>query len=410
MGNILILHIRFDIGAVEKKFDTGAYGMACYQTVFRNVPADLLNGCQVSMGDSLATLNGRENVCIIGLTAPERRLQSIRKVLNQNREFLSICADNPLPLETSFGTEPLVSDGIYTLDGGRLQMWAKSAYDLLKRESPAQPAQPAPQSPPQTQSWSQPRPAAQPQPQPQPRSQQQSQPQPQPRSQQQPQPWSQSQPQLRPAEPYPPQFQPQQQFQPQPQQQQPQPRSQQQPQLWSQSQPQPRPAAPQPPQFQSQQQFQPQSQQQQHQQQPQPSWSQPVQTSPAGATYLDAAQAETLKQRGGCLTAWIFILMIVNTGTAFLLLGMQDRLDLSDGDIIIQFLLLTAIIVGGILLLKWRKTGFYLILAAFLISTVINLAAGNGIYSFSGAMGILILWGLLNKKADGVSAWQQMKL
>jgi hypothetical protein len=404
MGNILILHIRFDIGAVEKKFDTGAYGMACYQTVFRNVPAELLNGCQVSMGDSLATLNGRENVCIIGLAAPERRLQSIRKILNQNREFLSICADNPLPLETSFGTEPLVSDGIYTLDGGRLQMWAKSAYDLLKRESPAQPAT---QSQPQTQFWSQPRPAA-------PQQQQQ-----QPRSQPQPQPQSQSQQQPRPATPQPPQFQPQQQFQSQPQQQ------QQQSQPWLQPQPQFRPAEPQQPQFQPQQQFpsqpQPQQPQSRSPQQPQPrpaapqqpqlqsSWSPPVQTSPAGATFLDAAQAETLKQRGGCLTTWIYIMMIINVGMAFLALGMREYLQLSDGDIIIQFLISIATIVCGILLLKWKKTGFYLILAVYLISVVINLIAGNGIYSFSGAMGLLILWVLLNKKADNVSAWQQMK-
>lgn len=327
MGNILILHIRFDIDAVEKKFNTRAYGMACYQTVFRNVPPDLLNGCQVSMGDSRATLNGLENVCIIGLAAPERRLQSIRKVLSQNREFLSVCTANPLTLETSFGSEPLVSDGIYTTDGGRLQMWAKSAYDLLKKEFPAQPA--APQS--------QPRPASQ---------------------------WQATQP-----------------------------AAQRQPQAQSYFQP----AAP--------------SQQPQFRQQPQQVLprQQPVQSSPAGATYIDAAQEGTLRQRSGCLTAWIFLMILVNAGTGIFVIAMREKLRMSDSVITVQALISVAAVICGILILKWKRIGFYLMLALYIAGGIFALSIGIGWSSFSGIIGILILGGLLGKKTDGVSAWDQMK-
>ncbi|MDR1525907.1 MAG: hypothetical protein LBS79_11740 [Tannerella sp.] len=319
MENILILHIRFDIDAVEKKFNTGAYGMACYQTVFKNVPADLLQGCQVSMGDSRATLNGRENVCIIGLTAPERRIQSIWKTLSQNSEFLSVSAPNPLALESTFGTEPLVSDGIFTVGGERLQMWAKSAYDLLKKAPLTQPSAVRQQ------------PAAQPRPQ-----LQHSQPQAQFRPQQQP---------LRPAAPQ--QSRPQQQF---------------------------------------------------------------VQASPADATHIDPTQAETLKQRNGCLTAWIFIIMLVNAGIGILILALQDNLDLSESDVTVQVLISLLIVICGILLLKWKRIGFYLMLTAYLAGIIYSLSTGGGMQSFSGILGIIILWGLLNKKADGgVSAWNQMK-
>jgi hypothetical protein len=134
MENISILYVRFDIDAVEKKFNAGAYGWACYKTVFRNVPADLLQGSQVSMGDSYATLSGRENVCIIGLSAPAEQLQSIRQVLSQNAEFKSVSASNPFASASDGVTEPLVSDGLYTKDGGQLTDWAKNAYDSLKKD------------------------------------------------------------------------------------------------------------------------------------------------------------------------------------------------------------------------------------------------------------------------------------
>ncbi|MDR1221957.1 MAG: hypothetical protein LBL07_03640 [Tannerella sp.] len=143
MENMITLYVRFDIDAVKKKFDTGVYGAACYKTVFRNLPANLLQGCHVSMGDSNATLSGREYVCIIGLSAPEKQLQSIREALSRNGEFSSVCAGNPLAL-ASVETEPLVSDGVYTADGGLLDSWAKMAFDSLQEAPPEQTETPPP--------------------------------------------------------------------------------------------------------------------------------------------------------------------------------------------------------------------------------------------------------------------------
>jgi hypothetical protein len=129
-----LLYIRFDIAKVEKKFNTLVYGMACYKTVFRNVPANMLQGCGVLMGDSRATFNGSENVCIIGISASPDRLRSIETVLRKSSEFLSVSADKPLILSSN-GTELLVSDGIYTTDGTGLDVWAKAAFEALKKES-----------------------------------------------------------------------------------------------------------------------------------------------------------------------------------------------------------------------------------------------------------------------------------
>ena len=119
------LHIRFNIAAFENK---GNYGAACYEFVFTYVPARMLHGCVVSMGDSRATLAGGENVCIIGLTGPVEQLRSIMEVLSQTPSFQSVCASNPLVLNGS--EEPLVVDGVYTEDGNQLKALAKLAFDI----------------------------------------------------------------------------------------------------------------------------------------------------------------------------------------------------------------------------------------------------------------------------------------
>ena len=122
-----VLHVRFNIDAVEG----GAYGFACYKIVFANVPSHVLDGCAVSMGDSDATLAGRENVCIIGLEGNGEQINSVMSALNSSTAFTSVCADNPLVLNGP--REPLVSDGTYTEDGSLLTSWAKSAFDSVKK-------------------------------------------------------------------------------------------------------------------------------------------------------------------------------------------------------------------------------------------------------------------------------------
>ena len=126
-----ILYVRFDINAVEEKSDSSAYGSTCYKIVFKNVRANVLNGCKLYMGDSRATLNGSEYVCIIGLSAPLNQLETIREVLQNSEDFKSVAASNSLIL-TSNGSEPLVFDGVFTEDGALLQCWAKLAYDSYK--------------------------------------------------------------------------------------------------------------------------------------------------------------------------------------------------------------------------------------------------------------------------------------
>ena len=122
-----LLYVRFNIDAVEG----GAYGLACYKIVFANAPTHALQGCVVSMGDSNATLFGRENVCIIGLAGSVGQLQIIMNALKGTKAFTSVCAINPLVLNG--GAEPLVEDGTFTEDGSLLFSWAKSAFNSVNK-------------------------------------------------------------------------------------------------------------------------------------------------------------------------------------------------------------------------------------------------------------------------------------
>jgi hypothetical protein len=124
-----VLYVRFNIDAVEG----GAYGMACYKTVFANVPVHALQNCTVSMGDSNATLAGRENVCIIGLTGPVGQLRTVMDALKGSTAFTSVCAGNPLVLNGA--PEPLVADGTYTEDGSLLSSWAKAAFNAVNKNN-----------------------------------------------------------------------------------------------------------------------------------------------------------------------------------------------------------------------------------------------------------------------------------
>ena len=130
-----ILYVRFDIEAIEKIFDTGVYGMICYKMIFGNVPDALLEGCEISMGDSNATLQGKENICVIGIAGMSGQLSAIGETLIRCKEFMRIAAAVPFAM-ASYGTnEPLVSDGVYTATGEQLQSWAKGAFNTVKKES-----------------------------------------------------------------------------------------------------------------------------------------------------------------------------------------------------------------------------------------------------------------------------------
>lgn len=119
-----------------------------------------------------------------------------------------------------------------------------------------------------------------------------------------------------------------------------------------------------------------------------------------------------LKQRNGCITAWLWVAIIANIGMAiFYAVSMfsayTTEMALGFG---ICSILGVVNILGAILLMRWNKTGFYLFLISSLITAIVSIfvlkmEAATAIGSL---FAIIIWWAILQAKKNGVSAWSQL--
>jgi uncharacterized membrane protein len=122
------------------------------------------------------------------------------------------------------------------------------------------------------------------------------------------------------------------------------------------------------------------------------------------------------KERHGCVTAWLVLMIVLNSLTSLLYLLAGDIIvDNMPGEISQSMLTTTAVfgilnVLFSVMLLKWKKLGFWGFLITSLCVFVINLNAGFGIgQSILGLVGIAILYGVLQIKSDDKSAWSNLE-
>ena len=120
------------------------------------------------------------------------------------------------------------------------------------------------------------------------------------------------------------------------------------------------------------------------------------------------------KQRHGCLTAYLIFMIVANALTAiYYLIQNQLIIDTYETNILMVMLLVVLGIINvgaAILLLKWKKIGFYLFILSALGAFVINLALGLSIAtSISGLLGIAILFGVLQIGDQNNKGWPQLE-
>ncbi len=120
-----------------------------------------------------------------------------------------------------------------------------------------------------------------------------------------------------------------------------------------------------------------------------------------------------LKQRNGCITAWLWVAIIANIGMAiFYAVSMfsaySTEMALGFG---ICSIFGVINVLGAILLMRWNKTGFYLFLVSSLICAVVNVFVlkMSAATAISSVFAIVIWWAILQAKKDGVSAWSQLE-
>lgn len=120
---------------------------------------------------------------------------------------------------------------------------------------------------------------------------------------------------------------------------------------------------------------------------------------------------ENLKQRHGCISAWLWLVIVAN-----LCLGVGYFVTMFDneGSQGVGYGLLSALccsfILGAILLMRWSKCGFYLMVFTSFLTIAVNTYLLNIeiVNNVLGVLSLLLWWAILQIKKNGVSAWKLM--
>ncbi len=123
-------------------------------------------------------------------------------------------------------------------------------------------------------------------------------------------------------------------------------------------------------------------------------------------------QPPHLKQRHGCLTAWLTLMIILNSIYSLVYLasalGTSSDLRLPSVALLLLSLVGIANIACAIALFKWRKAGFYGFIGTSAVTFVVNLSIGLGIVpSLLGLGGVGMLYGVLQFGKEQ-SGWRQL--
>lgn len=120
-----------------------------------------------------------------------------------------------------------------------------------------------------------------------------------------------------------------------------------------------------------------------------------------------------LKKRNGCISFWLWFAIFVNIGlsifyavTMFSAYMGGSALGLGLCSILAAFNILSAI-----LLLRWNKVGFYMMIVSSLMAIIVNICIlkMEPVAILSSLVAIVIWWAILQMKRDGVSAWSQLQ-
>jgi hypothetical protein len=125
----------------------------------------------------------------------------------------------------------------------------------------------------------------------------------------------------------------------------------------------------------------------------------------------------TTQQRHGCVTAWLVLMIVANSVTAFLYFFATDTITKNlPGNVSPTMIKLLGVVgignvIFSVLLFQLKKIGFWGFIITAIVTLIINLSIGLGIaQSLFGLVGIAILFGILQiKKKDNVSTWENLE-
>lgn len=122
------------------------------------------------------------------------------------------------------------------------------------------------------------------------------------------------------------------------------------------------------------------------------------------------------KQRHGCVTAWLILMIVLNSITALVYLVAGESISRNFPQGISNSLLMLLAFIGilntvfAILLFRWKRWAFWGFAFTSLITFTINLSIGIGLgQSILGFAGVAILFGIMQIERNGVSAWKNLE-
>jgi len=131
---------------------------------------------------------------------------------------------------------------------------------------------------------------------------------------------------------------------------------------------------------------------------------------------MDTNEEASPKQRHGCVTVWLGFIIVASLGTAVLYLlgseGIARQLHIEDQAWILFILAGLCIlnVVFAVALLNYKKWGFYGFTVNSGLAIVANLMCGLGPRSFTGVIGVIILFGILQiRDSAGVKGWDRLE-
>jgi len=130
---------------------------------------------------------------------------------------------------------------------------------------------------------------------------------------------------------------------------------------------------------------------------------------------IDDQSISSGSQRHSCVTAWLIFMLIANSITALIYLFTLVRtggggLKVSTNSLIALLIIGLFNVAFSIMLLLWKKIGFYGFAISSVITFIINFSIGISLIKCTiGLIGFLILYGILQIKRDGISAWDNLR-
>ena len=121
------------------------------------------------------------------------------------------------------------------------------------------------------------------------------------------------------------------------------------------------------------------------------------------------------KERHGCVTTYLILMIIANSFAALLYLLASERIaqnlpgDASTITIILLGLIGVANVIFSVMLLQWKKIGFWGFVVSSILALIINISLKIGMGSLIGLLGLIILYAVLQISRNNVSAWDNME-